>query len=49
MGFETSLPQKGRKHAFKHTTLCLIAINAVALTRLQNGETEHLTSVAYLT
>ena len=27
----------------------LIAINAVALTRLQNGETEHLTSVAYLT
>ena len=49
LGFETSLPQKGRKHAFKHTTLCLIAINAVALTRLQNGETEHLTSVAYLT
>jgi len=49
MGFETSLPRKGRKHAFKHTTLCLIAINAVALTRLQNGVTEHLTSVAYLT
>ena len=49
MGFETSLPRKGKKHAFKHTTLCLIAINAVALTRLQNGETKHLTSVAYLT
>jgi len=49
MGFETSLPCKGRKHAFKHTTLCLIAINAVALTRLQNGVTKHLTSVAYLT
>jgi len=49
MGFETSLPRKGKKHAFKHTTLCLIAINAVALTRLQNGITEHLTSVAYLT
>jgi len=49
IGFETSLPRKGRKHAFKHTTLCLIAINAVALTRLQNGETEHLTSIAYLT
>ena len=49
MGFETSLPWKGEKHAFKHTTLCLIAINAVALTRLQNGETKNLTSVAYLT
>jgi hypothetical protein len=49
MGFETSLPQKGKGSAFKHTTLCLIAINAAALTRLQNGETEHLTSVAYFT
>lgn len=49
MGFETSLPQKGRQQAFKHTTLCLIAFNAVALTRLQNGVTSHLTSVAYLT
>jgi len=49
MGFETSLPQKGRHQAFKHTTLCLIAINAIALTRLQNGVTTHLTSVAYLT
>jgi hypothetical protein len=49
MGFETSLPQKGKYQAFKHTTLCLIAINAVALTRLQNGITTHLTSVAYLT
>ena len=49
MGFETSLPKKGKESAFKHTTLCLIAINAVALTRLQNGITEHLTSVAYLT
>lgn len=49
MGFETSLPQKGRKQAFKHTTLCLIAINAVALTRLQNGETKNLTSIACLT
>jgi len=49
MGFETSLPRKGRKHAFRHTTLCLVAINAVALTRLQNGVTKNLTSVAYLT
>ena len=49
LGFETSLPRKGKKHAFKHTTLCLIAINAVALTRLQNGITEQITSAAYLT
>ena len=49
MGFETSLPSKGEKQAFKHTTLCLIAVNAVALTRLQNGITKNLTSVAYLT
>ncbi len=49
MGFETSLPKKGTYQAFKHTTLCLIAINAVALTRLQNGITKNLTSVAYLT
>jgi len=49
MGFETSLPRKGKYSAFKHTTFCLIAINAVALTRLQNGETKNLTSVAYLT
>jgi hypothetical protein len=49
MGFETSLPKKGKDAAFKHTTLCLIAINAVALTRLQNEETKNLTSVAYLT
>jgi hypothetical protein len=49
MGFEMSLPKKGKDSAFKHTTLCLIAINAVALTRLQNGETKNLTSVAYLT
>jgi hypothetical protein len=49
MGFETSLPKKGKDAASKHTTLCLIAINAVALTRLQNGETKNLTSVAYLT
>jgi len=49
MGFETSLPSKGEKQAFKHTTLCLIAVNAVVLTRLQNGITKNLTSVAYLT
>jgi len=49
MGFETSLPKKGKASAFKHTTLCLIAINAVVLTRLQNRETKNLTSVAYLT
>lgn len=49
MGFETSIPWKGEKHAFKHTTLCIIALNAVVLTRLQHGFIKHLTSVAYLT
>lgn len=49
MGFETSIPRKGEKQAFKHTTLCLIALNAVALTRLQHGIKKNLTSIAYLT
>ena len=48
VGFESELPRKGRKNAFFHTTLCLIALNMVALTRLQNGIKENLTSVAYL-
>jgi len=48
-GFETNMPRKGRKYAFLHTTLCLLALNLVALTRLQNGITEDLISVAYLT
>ena len=49
VGFECELPRKGEKEAFFHTTLCLLALNMVALTRLQNGVTESLTSVAYLT
>jgi len=48
-GFDSNLPRKGRKIAFFHTTLCLISLNLVALTRLQNGVTENLISVAYLT
>ena len=48
VGFESELPRKGKKNAFFHTTLCLLALNMVALTRLQNGITENLTSVAYL-
>jgi len=48
-GFDSNLPRKGRKIAFFHTTLCLISLNLVALTRLQNGITENLISVAYLT
>jgi len=48
VGFESDLPRKGRKNAFFHTTLCLITLNMVALTRLQNGIKENLTSVAYL-
>ncbi|MEA2054978.1 MAG: hypothetical protein U9O96_07750 [Candidatus Thermoplasmatota archaeon] len=48
VGFESELPRKGKKEAFFHTTLCLLALNMVALTRLQNGITENITSVAYL-
>ena len=33
----------------KVCTLCLLALNLVALTRLQNGVTDNLISVAYLT
>lgn len=49
VGFECELPRKGEKEAFFHTTLCLLALDMVALTRLQNGVTKNLTSVAYLT
>jgi len=48
VGFE-DLPRKGARPAFRHTTLCLIAVDAVALTRLRHGVKEDLTSVAYLT
>ncbi len=48
-GFDSNLPRKGKKIAFFHTTLCLISLNLVALTRLQNGVTKNLISVAYLT
>jgi len=48
-GFETNLHRKGKRYAFLHTTLCLLALNLVALTRLQNGVTDNLISVAYLT
>ncbi len=47
--FESNLPRKGMKITFFHTTLCLFSLNMVALTRLQNGITENLVSVAYLT
>lgn len=48
VGFECDLPRKGERQAFYHTTLCLLSVNLVALTRLQNGATENLTSMAYL-
>ncbi|RLF45442.1 MAG: hypothetical protein DRN29_06715 [Thermoplasmata archaeon] len=48
-GFETNLHRKGKRYAFFHTTLCLLVLNLVALTRLQNGVTDNLISVAYLT
>ncbi|MEM2583529.1 MAG: hypothetical protein QW519_04115, partial [Candidatus Thermoplasmatota archaeon] len=47
-GFETDIPRKGRDSAFFHTTLCLLSLNFVALTKLQNGVTENLISVVYL-
>jgi len=48
-GFETNLSRRGKRYAFFHTTLCLLALNLVALTRLQNGVADNLISVAYLT
>jgi len=48
-GFETNLHRRGKRYAFFHTTLCLLSLNLVALTRLQNGVVDNLISVAYLT
>ena len=48
-GFETNLSRRGKRYAFFHTTLCLLALNLVTLIRLQNGVADNLISVAYLT
>ena len=48
LGFDLNLPKRGKRAAYRYTTMCLIAINAVALTRVQHGVTDNLGSVAYL-
>ena len=48
LGFDLNLPRKGKRAAFRHTTLCLIAILAVALNRVQNNIIENLSSTVYL-
>ncbi len=49
LGLETHVNGKGIKNIDLHATQCCIAILAVALTRLQHGIKENLSSVAYLT
>jgi hypothetical protein len=47
LDLERGVP-KGAAKAERHVLLCVLARNMVALTRLQHGVTENLTSVAYL-
>lgn len=47
LGFEANVP-KGKKKTALFTTLCLFAVDVVALTRLQNGVKKGLTSTVYL-
>ena len=49
LGLETCINGKGMKNIDLHLTQCCIVLLAVALTRLQHGIKENLTSVAYLT
>jgi hypothetical protein len=49
LGLETHINGKGMKNIDLHVTECCIVLLAVALTRLQHGITERLSSVAYLT
>lgn len=49
LGLETHINGKGMKNIDLHVTQCCIALLAVALTRLQHGIKENLSSVAYLT
>jgi hypothetical protein len=48
LDLERGIP-KGKKRAECHVRLCVLARNLVALTRLQQGVTKNLTSLAYLT
>ena len=49
LGFDFVLPKKGKKAAFRSTTMCIIGVLAVALGRVQNGVTENLGSTVFLT
>jgi hypothetical protein len=49
LGFETHINGKGMKNIDLHVTQCCIVLLAVALTRLQHGIKDCLSSVAYLT
>jgi hypothetical protein len=49
LGLETHVNGKGIQNIDIHVTQCCIALLAVALTRLQHGIKENLSSVAYLT
>jgi hypothetical protein len=49
LGLETHINGKGMKNIDLHVTECCIAILAAALTRLQHGIIENISSVAYLT
>jgi hypothetical protein len=48
LGLETHINGKGLKNIDLHVTECCIAILAAALTRLQHGIIENISSVAYL-
>ena len=49
LGLETHINGKGMKNIDLHVTQCCIVLLAVALTRLQHGTKDNLSSVAYLT
>lgn len=49
LGFDCILPKKGKKAAFRSTTMCLIGILTAALVRVQNGISENLGSTVFLT
>lgn len=49
LGLETHINGKGMKNIDLHITQCCIVLLAVALTRLQHGIKDNLSSVAYLT
>ena len=49
LGLETNRNGKGMKNIDLHVTQCCIVLLAVALTRLQHGIKDNLSSVAYLT